>query len=96
VSSRTARAIQRNPVSKKTNNKTNKQTNKQNNKKLIREEIRLKRKGEIFKLCCEELRPGIFTATVNSPSAVVVEREGGSAGHCLAITRFLCQGGTQE
>jgi hypothetical protein len=36
VSSRTARAIQRNPVSKKTKNKTNKKKTKNKNKKTLR------------------------------------------------------------
>jgi hypothetical protein len=35
VSSRTARATQRNPVSKKQKNKTNKQTNKKKNQKTM-------------------------------------------------------------
>jgi hypothetical protein len=36
VSSRTARTIQRNPVSKKTNKQTNKQTNNNKKKKIMR------------------------------------------------------------
>jgi hypothetical protein len=41
VSSRTARATQRNPVSKKTKTKQNKQTNKQTNKQNQREREKL-------------------------------------------------------
>jgi hypothetical protein len=63
VSSRTARAIQRNPVSKNNNNKKNKKQNKTKNKK---KKNKKKKKNQLILVCIGKPRNKVASESVQT------------------------------